>query len=244
MKSAPIAHQRTYYHPEYVQNLFDGIAHRYDALNHILSGGLDIIWRRKTIDALLKTHPDSVLDVATGTGDVALAAVQRGVKTVTAVDVSDKMIQRAVEKAQTHPRGKNIRFCTARGEELPFENASFDAVTVAFGVRNFTDLPQGLSEIHRVLKPGGNTLILEFSQPSQSLLSMLYAVYLRGVVPALGRLLSSSKEAYGYLADTIGQFPSGDDFLAHLANAGFHDLDAHTLSAGIVTLYSGRKPTP
>ncbi len=225
----------------YVRGLFDRIAPRYDLLNHLLSSGVDVLWRKKAI-ALLQTHkPKTILDVATGTGDLAFeAARQLDAPTIIGIDVAPAMLE--IGRSKAAKRGiQGVRFSEGPAESLPFETSSFDAVTVGFGVRNFSDLDKGLKEMHRVLKTGSPLVVLEFSRPRSFPIQQLYDLYSKTLLPALGGLISQNREAYEYLPETIREFPDGNDFLDILQSVGFHSLKYHPLTFGIATIYHGIK---
>jgi demethylmenaquinone methyltransferase/2-methoxy-6-polyprenyl-1,4-benzoquinol methylase len=222
---------------EKIAGMFNDISARYDLLNHLLSFGIDRRWRRRLIRRLQQGDPSKVLDVATGTGDLAIAAARNTQAQITGVDISVGMMARGQTKVAAAGLSPRIMFVEGAAEVLPFGNGTFDAVMVAFGVRNFADLPQGLHEFFRVLKPGGKVLILEFSMPENNLLGALYRFYFRSILPRIGRAISGHPEAYSYLPDSVKQFPYGDSFLAHLSRAGFDQCTASPLSGGIASLY-------
>lgn len=233
--------RRTTFDPSHVRDLFDRIAPRYDFLNHLLSSGIDVLWRKKAI-ALLRPHnPLELLDVATGTGDLAFEAVrQLRPHLVTGIDVSPAMLNIGRSKA-AKMAFHDVKFTEASAESLPFKTGTFDAVMSGFGVRNFSDLTEGLSEMHRVLKPGAPVLILEFSRPRAFPVMQLYSLYSRTVVPAVGGFVSHNRQAYEYLPGTIREFPDGTDFLGLLQTAGFHSLRHIPLTFGISAIYYGIK---
>jgi demethylmenaquinone methyltransferase/2-methoxy-6-polyprenyl-1,4-benzoquinol methylase len=233
---------RKEYEESYVRELFDSISHRYDFLNHFLSSGLDVYWRSAAIERLREFHPSDILDVATGTGDLAIQSARLGPHRVVGVDIAPSMLAIGREKVRKRRLDNIIELAEGSAENLGFPASSFDAVTVAFGIRNFAHLERGLREMLRVLRPGGVAVILEFSQPHWSLVRLLYGFYSRKVLPAIGGLVSRSRAAYEYLPNTIAEFPDGDDFLAILRSAGYSDTSQRRLSFGIVTLYVARKP--
>ncbi len=226
---------------KYVRTLFDGIAPRYDFLNHLLSGGFDILWRRKAIRLLNQRHPRSVLDIATGTGDFAIEAATGLRADVTGVDISENMLRIGRAKVAALGRGGQIRLQTGKAEALDFPARSFDAVTVAFGVRNFADVGKGLAEMARVLRPGGTAVILEFSTPKGPIFGPLFSFYFRRILPAIGGFVSRSRSSYEYLPESVRSFPDGDDFLRLLRASGFSDTAALRLTLGIATIYTGIK---
>jgi demethylmenaquinone methyltransferase/2-methoxy-6-polyprenyl-1,4-benzoquinol methylase len=233
---------RKSYEPAYVRSLFNRIAPRYDLLNHILSSGIDILWRKKAIRRLCELHPSEILDVATGTGDFAFEAARTLSPTrVVGIDVAENMLSLGREKALRKGLGDRVLFQQASAEQLPFPEGSFDAVISAFGVRNFSDLQAGLREMFRVLRPGGAILVLEFSHPRVFPVKQLYHVYSRTLLPAIGKLISRDRTAYRYLPSTIGEFPDGDEFLRHLQAAGFHSGRRLSMTFGIATAYDALK---
>jgi demethylmenaquinone methyltransferase/2-methoxy-6-polyprenyl-1,4-benzoquinol methylase len=226
---------------EFVRSLFDGIAHRYDLLNHLLSCGFDILWRKQAIQLLLVHKPSSVLDLATGTADLAIEAANTLNAAVTGIDISDKMLDIGRKKVQRQGLADRVRLRRGRAEALEFAGESFDAVTAAFGVRNFADVGQGLREMHRVLRPGGTILVLEFSMPTGFLFGRLYAFYFQRILPVVGGLVSRSRSSYQYLPNSVQQFPDGQDFLELLRLAGFAETASYPLTMGIATIYVGTK---
>jgi demethylmenaquinone methyltransferase / 2-methoxy-6-polyprenyl-1,4-benzoquinol methylase len=225
----------------YVGSLFDAIAHRYDLLNHLLSGGIDLYWRRRAIQHLADIKPKRILDVATGTADFAIAALQLHPVEVVGVDIADEMLKRGREKVEKRGLQHLITLQHGEAEDLRFDAGMFDAAIVAFGARNFEDLPAGLAEMCRVLRPGGKVIILEFSRPSRFPFRQGYFFYFRNVLPLIGRLVSRHEYAYQYLPDTVMKFPQGEDFLAILRRVGFASVAEERLTFGIATIYSGVK---
>jgi demethylmenaquinone methyltransferase / 2-methoxy-6-polyprenyl-1,4-benzoquinol methylase len=225
-----------------VQKMFDDISPKYDFLNHFLSFGIDFIWRRKLVSMLAAAHPRRILDVATGTGDVAIALTKLNPEQITGIDISDKMLEIARGKITGKGLQKIISFKQNDAERIPFSDGSFDAVTVAFGVRNYEDLRKGLSEMKRVLRPGGMMLILEFSHPSATPLKQFYRFYSRFVIPFIGKLISNHSDAYRYLPESVAAFPSGGDFLIILSDLGLINCHQETLSFGIASIYSCLAP--
>ena len=223
-----------------VEAMFDAIAPRYDVLNRILSLGLDKYWRRRVVGMLRGVKPRRVLDVATGTGDLAFAASRLPSIVVTGVDISEAMLSRARLKAVR--RDCSILFLRADAAALPFPGGTFDAVTVGFGMRNFEDLHHCLVELHRVLVPGAVLIVLEFSQPRQALVRWLCDLYERGVVPWIGRLVSRDEGAYCYLPDSIASFNAAESVLHRFTEAGFEGPQCCPLTFGVVSLYTARKP--
>jgi demethylmenaquinone methyltransferase/2-methoxy-6-polyprenyl-1,4-benzoquinol methylase len=224
-----------------VRNMFDDISGRYDLLNHLLSFGVDRCWRRTLVKKLFQHHPVRILDIATGTGDLALAMATLGPVKVTGIDLSVRMMEIARQKAARKNLASRVGFEPGDAEEIPFPEGSFDAVTVAFGVRNFEDLERGLAEMKRILVPGGSMMILEFSHPGSVPLKQIYGFYSRFAIPFIGRMISRHREAYRYLPDSVAAFPSGNDFAAILERTGMKNVSVLPLTGGIATLYSAEK---
>jgi demethylmenaquinone methyltransferase/2-methoxy-6-polyprenyl-1,4-benzoquinol methylase len=229
--------------PARVAAMFDAIAARYDFLNHLLSAGLDRRWRTRAIRSLRLTGPDRVVDVCTGTGDVALAAVRArpGASRVVGVDFSGEMLR--LGRAKVRARGETGRVVLVRGDatSLPLPTASMDAATVAFGIRNVEQPERGLAEMYRVLRPGGRLAILEFGIPPSPLVRAVYLPYFRHVLPRIGRLVSGHGSAYTYLPVSVDSFIAPGVMLDYLRGCGFRDPAARSLSCGIVTLYTAEK---
>lgn len=223
------------------RSLFDAIALKYDLLNRLLSLGLDRGWRKRTVRSLAPCRPELILDVATGSGDMAIAALALNPVQVTAVDVSEKMLAVAAAKIKKKKAGHKITLQRADAEALPFADQSFDAVTVAFGVRNFANLEKGLGEISRVLKKGGTAVILEFSLPRRFPMRQLQRLYLRKILPRVGGFVSRNRAAYAYLASSVLAFPQRGEFAAILERCGFDKADFRPLSFGICSVYTAEK---
>jgi demethylmenaquinone methyltransferase/2-methoxy-6-polyprenyl-1,4-benzoquinol methylase len=220
--------QSTLEKKDQVAGMFNDIAGRYDMLNRILSGGIDIIWRKKALRELKSLHPAKILDVATGTADVAI--------------MTNRLLQpQHIIGVDNLNLGQVITLEYGDSEQLRFEDNSFDAITVAFGVRNFQNLLKGLQEMYRVLRPGGKLVVLEFSKPTGMGVKQFYELYMKYAAPAAGKLLSSNQEAYEYLNNSIQAFPEGEQFLQILRNAGFSKTYLKKLSFGICTIYCGSK---
>jgi demethylmenaquinone methyltransferase / 2-methoxy-6-polyprenyl-1,4-benzoquinol methylase len=226
---------------EQVRYMFNNIATRYDFLNHFLSFGADRYWRKKAIGELSSWHPKSIIDIATGTGDFALAALKCKPERIAGVDISEEMIDIAIKKIAAKGLEGLIGFQLADAEALPFRDNTFDAATVAFGVRNFEDPKKGLREIGRVIKPGGHLVVLEFTIPSKGLFKYLYRFYFRFILPLVGRLVSRDSSAYTYLPDSVTKFPGGEKFTALLKECNYVDAEYTSLTYGIVGLYLARK---
>jgi len=225
----------------YVRSLFDSIAYRYDLINHLLSGGVDLYWRRRAVERLRDLQPKRILDVATGTGDFAIAATQLKPERVIGVDLSQKMLELGNEKIRRKNLSSTIALQTGDAEHLEFDTDTFDATIVAFGVRNFEDLEAGLREMFRVLRPGGRIAILEFSKPSAFPFRQVYFFYFLKILPSIGRFVSKHEEAYQYLSDSVMEFPEGEEFLKILKKVGFASTEAIRLTFGIVTIYTAQK---
>ena len=225
-----------------VEEMFDNISPRYDLLNHLLSLNIDKIWRRKTINKLRPYQPKTILDIATGTGDFAIAALKLGNVTVTGIDISEGMLNVGREKIKVKKLDKQIRFKRADSEDLPFNEGEFDAAIVGFGVRNFENLKKGLSEIQRVLKPGGVFFVLEFSKPVSFPFKQIYMFYFTRILPLIGRMVSKDSNAYTYLPESVNEFPDGDRFLAILADVGFVQNECYRQTFGIASIYKAHKP--
>jgi len=225
-----------------VADMFNNISGKYDFLNHFLSFGIDLIWRKKAISLLKDMKPRKMLDVATGTGDFALESL-RILKSdhIIGIDISQGMLDIALKKIEERSLSDRFRVEVGDAENLSFESNSFDAVTVAFGVRNFENLQIGLNEICRVLKPGGRAVILEFSNPKAFPIKQLYRFYSKHILPRIGKIFSKDNRAYTYLPESISQFPDGESFSQLLKNAGFKTAQSRPQTFGICTIYVGVK---
>lgn len=223
---------------EQVAEMFDNIAHSYDFLNHFFSLGIDKSWRRKCVKELIKSDPEHILDVATGTGDFALATAKRIPKArVTGVDIAIKMVDIGNQKVEKAGLAQRVVLQKGDSENLDFESESFDAYTVAFGVRNFENLEKGLKEMHRVLKPGGRGIILEFSKPRSFPMKQLFSFYFRFIMPTVGKLVSKDARAYTYLPESVDAFPERENLISILENCGYRNGTFKTLSGGIACMY-------
>ena len=227
---------------EQVARMFDNIAYRYDFLNRFLSAGIDIWWRKKAIRQLIKCNPKNILDVATGTADVAIMTIAiLHPDKITGIDISDGMLEIGRAKIKKQGLEKTIELLNGDSETIKFADNSFDAVTVAFGVRNFEHLEKGLHEIKRVLKPGGKLVVLEFSQPQTTGVKQLYNVYMKLVARNVGKLFSKNRDAYKYLDESIKKFPEGKNFTLILDNLGYINTYCKPLTLGICSIYCGEK---
>ena len=228
---------------EQVREMFDNIAPTYDALNHTLSAGIDRWWRRRAVRIVARRTPQRVLDLATGTGDLALALARAIPQcSVTGVDLSEGMLQYAREKARRAEMDDRMTFACGDAERMEFDDGVFDAVTVAFGVRNFGDLQAGLREMGRVLRSGGQAVILELSIPKNPVIRWLYGLYSHSVMPLLGGAVSRDRAAYRYLPESVEEFPAPDKFLKILGEAGFAGCECRSLTFGTARIYVATKP--
>lgn len=233
-------HESTYVRKESFK-LFNHIADQYDRLNRILSLNLDASWRRRVAEHLPPGNGLTLLDVATGTGDQIISLFQhaRTLSSCIGLDPAEKMVEIAKTKVEKLPFSEKVDFVVGSGTELPFDNATFDAVSLSFGIRNIDDRPQCLREILRVLKPDGRLLLLEFSVPKNLLIRPFALAYMRFVLPGIGGLISKNRKAYSYLNDTIRAFPTSDSFREQMLACGFSTVSLRTFTCGIATLYIG-----
>jgi demethylmenaquinone methyltransferase/2-methoxy-6-polyprenyl-1,4-benzoquinol methylase len=227
---------------EQVAEMFDNIAFKYDFMNRFLSAGIDVRWRKKALSNLQKLQPKTILDVATGTADVAIMAAKMYPQaTITGIDISDGMLDVGRTKLTTLNLNNRIKLLNGDSETINFADNSFDAVTVAFGVRNFQHLEKGLNDIKRVLKPGGKLVVLECSQPKTVGIKQFYNLYMKVITPNLGKLFSKNRGAYKYLDESIKKFPEGKNFTSILDNLGYKNTYYKPLSLGICSIYCGEK---
>ena len=223
--------------------MFDAVAPRYDLLNRLLSGGIDRSWRKAAVKMLAPHKPRRILDLATGTADLAIEAIKLNPEKIVGVDIAEEMLKFGREKLRNMNLDDRITLQRGDAEKLPFSDSQFDAAMVSFGVRNFENLQKGLKEIRRVLKPGGVLVVLEFSRPRAFPIKQLYGIYSRFIMPTIGKLFSkSSNGAYKYLPDSIAVFPDGEDFLTELEDAGYESGEAKRLTFGVASLYKGTVP--
>jgi len=226
---------------EQVATMFNNISKKYDFLNHFLSLGIDILWRKKAIKLLKPYQPKVILDIATGTGDFALEALALNPEKVIGIDISEGMLAVGIEKMKQRKVDNIITLQLGDSENLPFENDYFDAYTAGFGVRNFENLEKGLAEMLRVLKPNGKAVILEFSKPKKFPIKQLYNFYFNNILPRIGKLVSKDNAAYTYLPESVNAFPEGDDFLVILNQLGYKNAKAIPLMFGIASIYTASK---
>jgi len=224
-----------------VATMFDRISGRYDFLNHFLSLGIDIGWRKKAIKELVSLQPKLLLDVATGTGDFALQALSLKPEKIIGVDISEGMLTVGRKKVCKRREDHRVELIGGDSENLPFEGNKFDAVIVGFGVRNFENLEKGLAEMLRVVRPGGKVVILEFSKPTRFPFKQLYNFYFKFILPRIGRWVSSEKAAYTYLPESVEAFPDGQQFVDILIRLGYKNTSCKPLTFGISSLYIGTK---
>ncbi len=226
---------------EQVATMFNNISKKYDFLNHFLSLGIDILWRKKAIRLLKPHQPKVMLDIATGTGDFALEALKLNPDKVVGIDISEGMLNVGKEKMKVKHVDHIIDLQFGDSENLPFNEATFDAYTVGFGVRNFENLEKGLSEMLRVLKPNGHAVILEFSKPKSFPIKQLYNFYFNKILPGIGKLVSKDNAAYTYLPESVNAFPEGENFVEILKKVGYNNPKSIPLMFGIASIYTATK---
>jgi demethylmenaquinone methyltransferase/2-methoxy-6-polyprenyl-1,4-benzoquinol methylase len=227
---------------EQVADMFDRIALRYDFMNRFLSGGIDVRWRKKAIKELAEIKPQIILDVATGTADVAVMLTKYlKPQKVIGIDISEGMLRLGKKKIKELHLNGLVELYTGDGEAIDFPDAAFDAITVAFGVRNFASLEKGLTEMLRVLKPGGKLVVLEFSKPRQGVFKKMYTLYMKAAAAGIGKWVAKSSEAYEYLNASVNAFPEGSDFLEILNKTGYQTPYVKTLTFGICSIYGATK---
>ncbi len=226
---------------EQVAKMFDSVSHKYDFLNHVLSGGIDILWRKKAIKILRPENPQSILDIATGTGDFAIEALALKPQKIVGVDISEGMLSFGREKIKKLGMENVISMQKGDSERLQFEDNTFDAVIVSFGVRNFENLEKGLTDMCRVMKTGGTCIVLEFSKPKSFPFKQLYNFYFKNILPVVGKIISKDPAAYTYLFESVQAFPDGDDFLSVFNRAGFINTKCVPLTFGVSSIYIGKK---
>lgn len=226
---------------EQVEQMFDTISGKYDGLNRVISFGIDVKWRKKVIQLVAETNPDSILDIATGTGDLIINFANSGASQLVGLDISEGMLSVGREKIKAKGLGDHIQMIQADSEAMPFDDSSFDAITVAFGVRNFETLEKGLGEIYRVLKPGGIFVILETSVPTKTPFKQGYKFHSNVILPMVGRLFSKDKEAYSYLSKSASVFPFGEALNNILRKIGFTNVKDQPQTFGVATIYTASK---
>ncbi len=224
-----------------VEEMFNDISPRYDLLNHLLSANIDKLWRRNAIQKLKPHQPKLILDIATGTGDFAIAAAHISETKVIGIDISEGMLEVGRRKVEKKKLTGTIELIKADSENLPFESEKFDAAIVGFGVRNFENLKKGLTEINRVLKPGGVFYVLEFSKPIKSPYKQIYQFYFTKILPLIGRMVSKNSNAYTYLPESVNEFPDGELFLTILTEVGFVKNKCFPQTFGIASIYEAYK---
>jgi demethylmenaquinone methyltransferase/2-methoxy-6-polyprenyl-1,4-benzoquinol methylase len=224
-----------------VADMFNNISSNYDLLNRVLSAGIDVRWRKKAIKMLKPYQPKLILDVATGTADLAIEALSLQPEKIIGIDISEGMLEFGRKKLVQADKNKVIELMTGDSENLPFADATFDAVMVSFGVRNFENLEKGLTEIYRTLKKGGVLLVLEFSKPKQFPIKQFYGLYSQYILPFIGKTISKDSSAYTYLPESVAKFPEGKDFTNILEKIGFHHTQCTPLTFGISSIYIGQK---
>ncbi|MFN8346191.1 MAG: bifunctional demethylmenaquinone methyltransferase/2-methoxy-6-polyprenyl-1,4-benzoquinol methylase UbiE [Spirosomataceae bacterium] len=226
---------------EQIAEMFDNVSSNYDFLNHFLSAGIDFYWRKRAIQLLRAEKPQTILDIATGTGDFAIEALKLQPKKIIGVDISEGMLAVGREKIKKLGKENVIELRTGDSTDLKLDSNSFDAVMASFGVRNFENLLAGLTEMCRVTKIGGTCLVLEFSKPKTFPFKQLYNFYFRYILPVIGRIVSKDKAAYTYLPESVQAFPDGNDFLKVYEQAGFKNTKCIPLTFGICSIYVGKK---
>ncbi|SFS52456.1 bifunctional demethylmenaquinone methyltransferase/2-methoxy-6-polyprenyl-1,4-benzoquinol methylase UbiE [Lutibacter maritimus] len=226
---------------EQVAKMFDTISNEYDGLNRVISFGIDVSWRKKVVEIIKKTNPSTILDIATGTGDLAIHLAKTNATKIIGLDISEGMLQVGRKKIEVLKLNNTIEMVFGDSENIPFENNSFDAITVAFGVRNFENLDKGLLEIYRVLKPGGTFVVLETSVPTKTPFKQGYNFYSTKILPTIGKLFSKDKVAYKYLSDSAASFPFGDAFNNILLKNGFINVENRPQTFGVASIYIAKK---
>ena len=224
-----------------VTKMFDAISKNYDGLNRVISLGIDTTWRKKVVKLVSNAKPNSILDIATGTGDLAIAMVKTGAKKIVGLDISTGMLEVGIEKVNEKKLDHTIEMVVGDSENLNFEDNSFDAITVAFGVRNFENLEKGLAEIYRVLTPKGTLAILETSVPTKVPFKQGYTIYAKYILPTIGKLFSRDKVAYNYLSESAAIFPYGKAFNNILSKIGFIEIENKPQTFGVATIYVASK---
>ena len=226
---------------EQVTQMFDAISSNYDGLNRVISFGIDVKWRKKVLELVAAKNPDTILDIATGTGDLAILMTKTSAKTIIGLDLSAGMLEVGKTKIEGKKLSNKIEMVLGDSENIPYNDNHFDAITVAFGIRNFENLEKGLSEIKRVLKPNGIFVILETSVPNKTPYKQGYSIYTKYILPLIGKLFSKDNVAYGYLSESANVFPYGEELNNILRKIGFIDVKAMPQTFGVATIYSASK---
>jgi demethylmenaquinone methyltransferase/2-methoxy-6-polyprenyl-1,4-benzoquinol methylase len=226
---------------EQVSEMFDNVSHNYDFLNRMMTLGIDMKWRKKVVQIVKEKSPETILDIATGTGDFAIMLSKLNPKKIVGLDLSKGMLEIGIEKVKNKKLDNLIEMVLGDSENLPFEDNSFDAITVGFGVRNFEDLDKGLQEIHRVLKPSGIFVVLETSQPDNYVIKKIFNFYSKYIIPTIGKLFSKDKKAYTYLPESAAAFPYGIMFNNILEKNGFNNATNKPLTFGAASIYTATK---
>jgi demethylmenaquinone methyltransferase/2-methoxy-6-polyprenyl-1,4-benzoquinol methylase len=224
-----------------VTEMFDTISKNYDGLNRVISFGIDIKWRKRVVRMVGDTNPKTILDIATGTADLAINLAETSAKRIVGLDISPGMLEVGKQKIKKKALHEKIEMVLGDGEKLPFEDNSFDAITVAFGVRNFENLEQGLQEILRVLKPKGIFVVLETAVPTKTPFKQFYKFYTKYILPLIGKLFSKDNSAYGYLSESAAAFPYGENFNNILRKIGFIDVKDKPQTFGVASIYTATK---
>ena len=224
-----------------IAEMFNNISKKYDFLNHFLSLGIDKLWRKKAVNMLKEVKPKRILDIATGTGDFALALLKLKPKEIIGIDISEGMLKKGREKIKKRNCEQVISLLFGDSEKIPFEDNYFDGLTVGFGVRNFENLEKGLSEMLRVVRPNGKIIILEFSKPKKFPIKQTFNFYSNYIIPFIGKLVSKDMRAYTYLPESVAAFPEGVQFQSILNKIGYKNVNATLVSGGIATIYCGTK---
>lgn len=226
---------------EQVATMFDNISENYDGLNRVISFGIDVSWRKKVVKIISRNNPKQILDIATGTGDLALMMSQLNPDRIVGLDISAGMLEVGKQKIAKANLSDKIKMIVGDSEDMPFEDNTFDAITVSFGVRNFANLDKGLTEIRRVLKPGGTFVVLETSNPTKFPYKQGYKFYTSFILPVIGKLFSKDKVAYSYLSESANSFPFGEAFDNILKKNGFINTEYKPVTFGVATIYSATK---
>src|SRR5690606_7484515 len=224
-----------------VTKMFDTISKEYDGLNRVISFGIDVKWRKKVVKIVAAHHPNNILDIATGTGDLAISLTNSSAKEIIGLDISEGMLEVGRKKISAKHLDSKIKMMVGDSENLPFENDTFDAITVAFGVRNFETLEKGLSEIHRVLKPNGIFVILETSVPTHPIYKTGYSFYTKYILPTIGKIFSKDQSAYSYLCESASKCPYGEALNNILRQIGFNNVKDLPQNFGVATIYKASK---